>query len=418
MRTIDEVYLVSNPITVTNAVPPSGELGVPESKKTTPTLSRVKLQELELTYMHNPTVFNGINKIVQTIMSADHELVCPDKKVKAWFENYLDNLGNSGTDMSWEIMLSQIYKFQCIYGRSYVEQIFNKRGNRIVDWDMIDPKKMDYAKSSTLTIVMDEFQNPVGYAESLPYGYSVDDDRLPTGLKDKVTMPMNSIFLPVNKVAQIKLFTVGDGFYPIGLIEPIYKTSLRKMNIEEALANAVWRHGFPIIAASVGDANHEPTPQQVQSILEKLRDISYKQELSYPYYYDLKILESKKSEKLSQHLEYFREQEVAGMGIPKPFATGGGEATNRATLGNQSGMFALSLRDIIDKTSDAIRQQLFRPICKLEGFKTVPTLKWDVVGADEFDNKVKRIVSYVKNGILTPEEVKDFIKGTEKMVTK
>jgi len=129
----------------------------------------------------------------------------------------------------------------------------------------------------------------------------------------------------------------------------------------------------------------------------------------------LKILESKKAEKLREHLEYFREQEIAGLGIPKPFATGGGEATNRATLGNQSGMFQLTLRDIIDKTIDAIRRYMFKPICDLEGFKVVPTLKWDVIGADELDKKAKRILSYIKAGVISPDDIRDFIKKIEKL---
>lgn len=765
MRTIDEVYLATNTPDIAFGESKKKEIkeffsGDPTAKKTTPTIARVPMSELELTYLHNPTIFNGINKIVQTIMSAEHELICPDKKVKTYFENFLANLGNSGADISWEDLLSQIYKFQCIYGKSFTENIFNKKHNRIVDWDLIDPKKMDYAKDSSQLIALDKYGKPIGYTETLPYNYDSPAQELPPIITNRITLPPNGLFMYPDQVAQIKLFTIGDGFYPIGLIEPIYTTSLRKLNIEEAMANAIWRHGFPIILAAVGDMNHEPTPQQIKSLLSKVKDINYKQEMAVPYYYDLKILESKKSEKLREHLEYFREQEIAGLGIPKPFATGGGEAcysedtmtftengwkyhyeiekdekiatfnpdtkelefhnyhhkevfrykgkmhhykssvfdilvtpkhkmyyrtenkdewlkkpsediteecirftnsvrfnngidasdmmytipkieyeeqahqktvdsgteirypiksflkflgfyisegwcgikdghypveisnldpviisemkdclevlglkwrckisrgriegvrfndkslaiwlkrccgessqdikipegilnlkpelleilldslikgdgstwgttgisyytsskklfsqicelmmkcgyavnfndyikdknvavyringnkthleprvrrskhlteveydgvvycyevpnhlyitsrngkitiqgnTNRATLGNQSGMFQLTLRDIIDKTIEAIRRYMFKPICDLEGFKVVPTLKWDVIGADELDNKAKRIISYIKAGVLSPEEVQSFIKKIEKL---
>jgi len=416
MRTIEEVYLVGNAVPKFGpASIPSGETGEPTSQKTTPTVVRILQQELELTYMHNPTIFNGINKIVQTVMSAKHELSCVDPKVLEYFNAFIENLGNSGSEISWEEMLTQIYKFQCIYGKAFIENIWNKKGNRIVDWDIIDPKKMDYVKDSQQRIALDKFGRPLGYVEILPWGYNAPEQIIPPEIAQLITLPPNSIFLYPKKVAQVKLFTVGDGFYPIGLIEPIYRTSLRKMNIEEALANAIWRHGFPIIAAAVGDANHEPTPAQVHSILEKLRDVSYKQEISYPYYYDLKFLESKKAEKLKEHLDYFREQEIAGLGIPKPFATGGGEATNRATLGNQSGMFQLTLRDLIERTAESIRKYMFKPICELEGFKAIPKLTWDVVGTDELDKKAKRLVAYMKAGVITPEEVRAFVKSIEKL---
>jgi len=137
--------------------------------------------------------------------------------------------------------------------------------------------------------------------------------------------------------------------------------------------------------------------------------------LAVPFYYDLKMLESKKAEKLKENLDYFQDQEVTGLGIPKPFATGGGEATNRATLGNQDSMFQLTLRDIIDKTIDSIRKYMFRPICELEGFKEVPNLKWDVVATDELNKKAARLVGYIKAGVLAADEVKEFVKKIEKL---
>jgi len=415
MRTIDEVYLVGNTQAAFGSKIISGDLGVPKSIKTTPTISRVPMQELELTYLHNPTIFNGINKIVQTIMSAEHELICKDDKCRKFFLNFFEELGNSGSDITWEELISRIYKFQCIYGKSWIENVYNKKGNRIVDWDPIDPKKMDYAKSANDIIALNKFGNPLGYVETLPYEVAVPEQNIPPELASEISLEPNSIYFAPKRVAQVKLFIIGDGFYPIGLIEPIYRNSIRKMNIEEALANAIWRHGFPTYLATVGDANHEPTPNQIKSILEKLRDASFKQELAIPYYYNIKILESKKAEKLRQHLDYYRDTEITGLGIPKPFATGGGEATNRATLGNQGGMFQLTLRDIIQKTVFSIRKYMFKPICDLEGFKCVPDLKWDVIGADELDKKAKRLLTYIKAGVIQPEEVKDFIQKIEKL---
>jgi len=421
MRKISDVYLTNNSpepnviFDMASKSPIDGDLGVPIAKKSTPTTPRITRSELELTYTHNPIIFNGINKIVQTIMSAKHVLVAKDKKVQSYFRDYLSNLGNSGSDVTWEELLSQIYKFQCIYGTAYIENIFNKKGNRIVDWDMIDPKKMDYAKDGSNYIVLDKFGRPIGYVETLPSSISIMDNNLPKEFADKVILPANSIFMEAKEVAQLKMFMVGDGFYPLGLIEPIYKTSLRKLNIEGALANSIWRHGFPIMLSQVGDANHEPSPGQVQTILNKIRDINFKQELAVPYYVDLKMIESSNVGRLRQQLEYFIDQEVAGLGIPKPFVTGGGEATNRATLGNQQGMFQLTLRDIIDKTVENIRKYMFKPICDLEGFSEVPNLIWNVIGNEELANKSSRIVNYVKEGIFTPDQIREMIINMEGM---
>jgi hypothetical protein len=230
MRTIDEVYLTvgakeETQVLATATEQPKialGDTGAPHAVKTTyPIVQRVPLLELELTYLYNPVVFNGINKIVQTIMSANHQVSAKDPKVQKFYDTFLAELGNSGSDITWEELLSQLFKFQCIYGRAFVENIFNKKGNRIVDWDLIDPKKMDYAKSGNARIVLDKFNKPIGYIEVVPMEVPVPDNFLPPDIAPYITMWPNSIYLEPKRVAQIKLFTVGDGFYPIGLVEPI-----------------------------------------------------------------------------------------------------------------------------------------------------------------------------------------------------
>jgi hypothetical protein len=390
-----------------------GSTGKPETKKSTPMLQRVPLNELELVYIKDSTVFNSINKIRQTIMSAHHTLKCRDKKVLAYFEAFTQNLGNSGSDITWDELLSRIFLHQCIYGRSWIENIYNTRGNRIVDWDMVDPKTMDYAKNTNQKIVMDRFGKPIGYIQTIPYSEAIifpNQSKAP----ENVSLGTNDIFIEPKRIAQIKLYTVGDGFYGIGLIEPIYLNSIRKQNVEEALASAIWRHGFPIMWAQLGDLQHEPTPQQIQTMLEKLKDLTFKKEIATPYYYNLQILESKKATKLQEHLDYFQNQQVTGLGIPKPYATGIGEATNRATLNNMSDLFQLTLRDIITNTCDSIQKYMFRPVCQLEGFKEVPRIEWDMVGIDELDRKSKRILEYIKSGLLPADmKIQDYIKKVE-----
>jgi len=414
MRPISEFFLAEMPEIATGAT------GQPETKKITPTTPRVPSSELEATYAINPIVFNSVNKICQTIMAAHHEITAKDKKIQKWFTDFTDNLGNSGADITWEELLGLIFKQQCIFGKSFVENIFNKRHNRIVDWDIIDPKTMDYAKDSNNKIVVDKFGRPVGYFQILPYGYTGSLQQSRADLPPKVVPPRQGvywIFLSPDRIAQIKLYLLGSGFYPIGIVEPIYRNSLRQLNMEDAMANSAYRHGFPIMWSQLGDLNHEPTPNQINSMLDKLKDLTNKSEIATPYYYQLHILESKKSEKLREHLEYYTAQEIAGMGIPVAFATGGVSKDNKATLAKQDALYQLTLRDIVNKTSIAIEKYMFKPICDLEGFKEVPTIRWDLLaGTDELDRKARRLLKYVEAGILSPDlKISDFIKRLENL---
>jgi len=379
-------------------------------------VTRIKKSELELAYMKNPLIFNSINKLVQTIMSARHYFKAKDPAVKAWFDKFAESIGNSGSDITWDELLTYIFKYLCIYGDVHIENVYNKRGTRIVDWDLIDPKRIDYAKNSDQQVVFDENNKPLGYTLILP-----GNVQLPHGLTrdtpSSVSLPGNGFFIPADKIAHLKLYTVGDGIYPIGLIEPIYPTSLRKLNIEEALANAIYRHGFPTYHAKLGDLNHTPTPAQIKNMLDMLKDVNFRQELVTPYYYDLSILESKKSEKLKEHLEYYKEQEIAGLGMPRPYATGTGSNENRSVLDNMSNLFQLTLTDLIKTTTAAIRKYMLAPIAKLEGFNEVPELEWEIVGVDQLDRKADRLIKYVNAGILSASDPKiaEFVREVEKL---
>jgi hypothetical protein len=412
MKTVGEMFGVDS-FTMAS-VGPETSSGVPESKKITPSIVRVPLIELEQVFIKDALVFNGINKIKQTIMQAQHTIKAKDPKVQKYFDDFVENLGNSGGGLSWEFLLGRLFTDEMVYGRAWIENIYNVMQNRIVDWDLIDSKSMDYAKDHQLRIVLDMQQKPVGYTQTLPYGQFSFMEMPKQIIPPKVRLMPNQIFIEPKRIAQVKLFTFGDSFYGMGLIEPIYLNSIRKQNVEEALANAIWRHGFPIVWAALGDLQHEPTPQQVQTMLDKLKNLTFKKEIATPYYYNLQILESKKPTKLQEHLSYFVDAQVAGLGIPKPYVMGSGEATNRATLSNMSDIFQLSLRDIIQSTCDAVRRYMFKPVCEFEGFSEVPTLDFDMVGIDEIDRKSKRITDYIKAGILTPDDkISDYIKKVE-----
>jgi len=401
MRTITQALQIgAGPITISTPFDAAKDGEQKDTKKTTPdTQDRINPEELELTYRTNPAVFNGINKIVQLAMSANVELRANDSKVKKYFEDMLTNLGysDSGSDLTWDELLENIFRHSCIYGKSFIENIMNKKGNRIVDWDTVDPKKIDYAKNSIKKIAFDQYGRNVGYVQSLPMDQKVDKQKFK--VPEEVSLPTNGIYLPRENLAQIKMFKVGDGLYPIGLVEPLYRQSLWKLNVEQAMANSIWRIGFPTTVAKVGDVNHEPTPQQVQNILQKIKENKFNTEMAIPYYYDLSFLESKMDmNKIVANLTYFGNEEVAGMGVPKTIVTGEGQ-TSRSTLGTQSSLLNLTMKDIMDNVVTQIRKYMFAPVCRLEGFKEIPSLTYDLVSTDELNAKARRLLQYYKSGL-------------------
>ena len=398
MRLISDLTLATKPTIAMDA-------GVPDSKKATPETSRVPLSELELAYMNNPIVFNSVNKMVQAIMSSDHYIYTKDQKVADYFINFTEQLGTKGSNLTWEELLEEIFRNQIIFGRSFVENIYSKRvKDMIVDWDIISTTSMDYAKDKNENIIQDKYGNPIGYVQTLPVNYTGEvNDQIP----ENVRLPSGNkhVYLESKQVAHMKLCNIGNGFYPLGLVEPIYYVALRHLNVDKAYANSLWRRGFPTLWAKIGDLNHEPNPQQIHTMLEKLKSMNNKTEIATPYFYELNEMKGADMTDSAESINYFINEIVAGMGIPEPFATGKGSNTSYSTLAKMDALFHFTLKSLVNKTVNSIRRQMFKPICDKMGFKEVPTIRWDVLSEDMLDKKSRRLERYARSGILTTEDI-------------
>jgi len=422
MRPVSEIFLASKPMqSSSEATATSGNSKTTKTKDTY--IKRISRYELELAYMSDPVVFNGINKITQMIMSGEYKIEAKNKSVEKYFNEFVLTLGLRGSGTSWDELLESIYKNTLTYGCSFVENIFNKRKNRVVDWDIIDAKKIDYAKDSCNNIVVDKNNNVIGYFQLLNYSSAsisgaikVNND-VDTVLPPTVQRPMNypdSIYLPKDQVAQIKFSNIGDGFYPIGLVEPIYKTTVQKMNIQESYASSVYRYANPILKAKLGDLSHQPTPNLLTSTLNTLKNLSSRNEIAVPYYYDIDYLQPKTIEKIRENLDYFIEQQVAGLGVTYTIATGGSDSANTASLGNQSNILSLTLKQIIKSVVSYIEKEMFAVVSKYEGFDEVPKLIWNIDTGDELNDKASRVMKYAQAGMLTySKEVENIIRQTE-----
>lgn len=378
-------------------------------------MPRVKKSELEMAYRKDPVIRNSIRFIQRFLMHAGHELTDASPETIDFFRSFLQRIGASGSETTWEDLLKKIFQHQMIYGDAWVELIFSKSGSRIVDMDIIDPKTMDFARDQDGNVLVDRFHRPMGYVQVLPNKHMAErlqKDPLPDGIH----LPGNSIFLLPKRIVHFKLDTVGSGFHGIGLIEPIYDITKFKLNLEQQLIEATLKIGTGIITAEVGDQNHEPNPQQIQNILKKIKEAHYKTELGVPHYVKLNSLEVKYAERFLNFLNYYIDQQITGVGIPGAFATGAGEDTNRATLDRQEALMKMGMKDFVNQTVSVIQSKIFSRIAELEGLGEFPLVKWGELSVDELNSKVDRITKLAnqKVGVLRPtKELENFIKKLE-----
>jgi len=384
-------------------------------EKVSPTL-------LEQAYYSCPVVFNTINKIVQIIMSSGYRLEGDQESVE-FFTEFLNTIGKRGGENDWEFLLTKIFQFQCIYGVAPVELIYAKEKDEIVDLDVIDPKYFDYARDSSFRIAVDEYGNPLGYVQTLPGAIMIPEDKR-IKVPDRVKVGGNQIFFPPERVVVFKLYTIGSGLQAIGLIEPVYKTILELKAAEEGYTNSAYRVGNPLLFAKIGDEMHEPTEEQIANAIKELENVNSRTAFATAYYNELQILESKHPERLRSFLDYFIEQIITGMGMPKAFATGSGEATNRATLARQEYIAKLTLKDIIRRTVSTIENKIFYRIAELYNKNhnkkiSVPKIVWGEVALEELDSKATRLTQYAKVGLLqSDEKIERWIREAEGLPEK
>jgi len=337
-------------------------------------------EALERAYKNVPIVWNSINKIYQTIMSRDRELTGPNS---GFYRSWLDNVGSIGGNAPWAEIHTKIYKYQLIYGQAFVEIIRDQNTGEPVDLAVLDPKKIDYAREgdqsyggSGADIALDRFGNPVGYVQRVD-NYSGDFVDQIYEVPDNVSLSNNEVFIPAKYIAHFKYQEVGEGFYPNGLIDSVYRDAERSFQLKKDYADYAHINGMPTRVAYVGDENHEPTPEQIGEINNQMKMAKNSREWTFPNHVDVEMLESENPESFLEFFKHFNSEIAAGMGIPEAIAMGDGQDVNRATLGILDSMFQISLRDVINRTSSNIEKQIFQVIGDFHGHQNVPTYEWD-----------------------------------------
>ena len=388
------------------------DVAEPLSSKTTPELARVSLFDLEKRYKDDPIIYNSVNVRTQTVMAPGYHLLGNKDDVATVIE-FFNNVGKTGGNLEWNEILTRIFQHQFIYGRAWTELIPNVENTELVDIDIIDPKKMDYLRTSDNKIALDQFSNPVGYVENLGWGVEMQSRFYPP---EPYSLQAEQIFFPPDRVVQYLYNTMGDGFEGIGLIEPIYKASTRRDDAESAWANSPI---FPMLVSKIGNESHEPTKQHLQSALDELSVSKKRSVFSYPYWVELNMLQAKQPEKIIDQFKHYEDAEIAGLGLAKAFAKWEGGETNRDTLARQEFMLKISLKNTAYKTCKMIEKRVFGAMVKYGQIKTAPLMVWNEIALQELDSKADRIVKYLSAGALTPDtDLEDYIRKVERLPDK
>jgi len=356
--TFFERYLLEEPISYNRDTSKSNE----KTRKTSKLPKRLEPSELEYAYLTDALIRNGIKASVQ-MFDCQYDVVAKSSKIKKETEDFLEVIG-------FDKLKLDIAKNCFVYGDAWCEKVY--KNGKLIGIVNLNPARIDYAKSSDGKIAMDNRGNVIGYVQSFP-NEELNEKRFGSS-SDRKIFSNKGIFLKQNQIARFYFDTIGEGWRGIGLIEPLYSVILGKSEAEIGFAHVINKLGFPIVINYVGDESHDPSPNAINDALEVVSDLNYKTEIAVPYFMRLETLNVKGVDKLRDELEYFIEQEITGIGIPGPIATGRSGDTNRSTLVTQI-KFCLgrnwSIRKIL---ANMFYDQVLTTLAKTNNWNEIPKI--------------------------------------------
>ena len=373
--------------------------------------------DLEMAYKSDALSFNAINKSVQMIMAGGFKnFIYKNAAVPKKYKEFFENIGDVGNDITFEELMESIFRDQMVYGNSFVEIIYNSDDTEIVDLAMIDPKRIDYAKTSDGKIILDKNGKEVGYMIKLESGTVAMGDPIPQKYESILRLEDSSVFVLSKRICHFKLYTIGDKFYGLGLIEPAYKSGIYKKNIEKGQANSIYARGFSPMVAFVGNERRMATPKDIKGVLDKIKKLNYQQYDAFPDWVKIESVKLNETSMAQSALKDMRTDQIAALSAPQALVSGSGEATNRATLGDQRTLWEFTLKDIIKKTMSYMKKYILKPMNELNDYGGVPDIEWGELRAEDIDVSSEKVIK-----LLTSKSANlsiDFISDLEDELRK
>jgi hypothetical protein len=326
----------------------------------------------ELLYRMDPLVFAGTNRLRRAIASPRIYFIGGDDEDRITMEAWARTVNLK--KILWEGILDII-----IYGYSVIEKVRDSKGN-IVQLVTIDPKTVDWQKDADGKIKLDENQNPIGLVQT------VDSD---------------TIDLPMKDVVLLNFFTLGVECLGISPLEPAFKASWIRMNLEEAYGEALYRHGFPIIYFKIGDVDHPIDAPLIAEAKKILRDLESAEELILPNWIEPGRLESKTPLAPIVALWTFLAGEVArALDNPVGFISPAGSTESKGGAEFSNIDFERAAKMYTEELKSELDEQLLAEIRIEKELKSIPEIGFGESSPESQMLRMRSISELTEKGVL------------------
>jgi len=243
----------------------------------------------------------------------------------------------------------------------------------------------------------------------------IDDDGYHLGYSIKVSDTESKPVLRRN-MGHLTFDTLGDEILGIPLTEIAYNSAMREMNVEQSIAEAIYRHGSPLLAMTVGDVEkgRPATKTMMERGKETLKHLSAKSDIVLPEWYKIKLMESQGMKAYPNMTETFTKSIAAASGVPLFILLGTGESMNRATATELNKILYPTVTEPIQRNiGNFLTYQVFDPILRRNGIDAQVKVEWDERVSNEIHAEyVEKLAQIEIEGkpLVSWEEAREILK--------
>ena len=319
----------------------------------------VTKEDLFLAFQSSWILNRAIRFRADLIVARGFHLEFPDDKSKEIVNQFLKNVKQNSPH---HFDLNSILRSCCIdtdwSGNGFLQLVPNIKKNKIVKLHPLHPLYTDYQRESNKTIKMDDTGEPAGYAYT-PQGDSLKEDSFKR-----------------EDVAHLIFEKVGDLLLGTSLILSVFRSIERLANIDWAIAQALYKHGLPTRSISVGDANHEPTEDDITQVAGDAKGLDSAAEYTHPYWQHVDTIDPKWPSRVEEIPKYFVQQVVTASGIPHHILLGEERIGTKATAQSLQRALSLMLDPLQLRLKSLVEDQIFRHVLDLENCESEVSFVW------------------------------------------
>jgi hypothetical protein len=285
-------------------------------------------------YRGDNTVFASVNATVYNTVMVGYNIQSDNKQAEILIKALCDNIGL-------DISLLEAAQHTLIFGDAFLEKRRIRKGD-VVRLFPVNPQ--------TMIINYDQF----GAVQS--YQQEIDGRKIGVEVRPE-------------DIIHIRFFPIPGSPYGVSILEPNLDIIDMKQGTNEALYNAIRRHGTRKLVVTVGDEKDGQLPPSVvmDDIKSKLEDINEINEFIVPWMIKFSTIDEKGIQGIEEYYNYFLTQLITGLMCPEE-ALGLGKGSTEATARVKAILYERMIKAYQIVLSETIRSELFNEHLQRYGF--------------------------------------------------